>query len=296
MAVCLLYLFLSIPVSADDKQILIIKGSENPFFNTSVESLINKTEGAVKFNITTLESIKQNNVLNYEPDIVVTLGYPAAEYTLQLADHIPVIHSYLTKYHYNIHENRRNHYSVLLEQPLQRQIKFVQLLLSTNKIGILTSQENRITANTIKSIKKSIGVNLDNQLLKPQDNTVSAVRNILQNNDVLLSIPDPKVYNRQSLKGILLASYRMNKPVISYSPSHVKSGALAALYTSPENIGEQVATLVNKLIKNKNSNLRKFYYANKFNIEINRNVSDSLQLELPEIDDLLERLEKDHQS
>ena len=94
------------------------------------------------------------------------------------------------------------------------------------------------------------------------------------------------------MKGILLTSYRQGKPVISYSPAHVKSGALAAIYASPENIGRQIATIINQFHNKDHFSPDKLIYSDTFNIAINRQVENSLQLKLPDIKNIEEALLK----
>ena len=108
---------------------------------------------------------------------------------------------------------------------------------------------------------------------------------------MLLALPTPEVYNRKTLKGILLTSYRQQKPVVSYSPAHVKSGALAAIYASPKNIGEQLVSLIEQVLDNENARRKPFYYASKFDIEVNEQVAKSLNLDLPSREILLQKMQ-----
>ena len=115
------------------------------------------------------------------------------------------------------------------------------------------------------------------------------VRSLLAHNDVLLSLPAPEVYNKKSLKGILLSSYRQQKPVVSYSPSHVRSGALASIYTSPDDIGRQIARLANQILQARPPAQRQFH-ASDFNIMVNQQVARALGIVLPDTDDIARQL------
>jgi ABC-type uncharacterized transport system substrate-binding protein len=274
------------------ESILIIKSSDNPFFNTTVEKLIVNTRTSTKFNISTLEALQKEAPVILEQDLIITLGVPAAQYTRQHAAHKPIIHSYLTAFQYKSQKEVSNHYSLLLDQPLHRYIDFIKLLLKPKSIGLIQSKLNKFDADTINTIKQNSGIEIDQVIFQVNDNPVSSASNLLKNNDVLLSLPEPDVYNRQSLKGILLTSYRLKKPVISYSPSHVKSGALAAIYTSPENIGEQLALLVDKMAADEQFKPQPFYYAQDYNVVINHQVSESLQLDLADEKVLIEQLKQ----
>ena len=281
---------LSFPVTAADESVLIIKSHENQFYNQSIEKLINKTEHKVKFNIVTARAYEKNHQ-DYNPDIIITLGTKAAELSNEIKKDAPLIHSYITEFQLNHHGREGRHYSVLLDQPFERYLRFIQLLLPVNKVGIIKTENNKFSSRTIQRAEKSTGLKVDQYIFNPEDNPITRVRNILQTDDVLLSLPEPAIYNHQTLKGILLSSYRLNKPVVSYSPAHVKSGALAAIYISPVQIGEQIADTLNQLLSGSLEKQNQEFYAQGFQIKINRQVAYSLQIALPSDQSIMQQLQ-----
>jgi len=217
--------------------VLIVKSSDNIFFNNTIETLINQAQQPLKFRITTLDTLKRNSALTNDLALIVTLGIKAADYVTEQVEHTPVIHSYLTENQFHHHSSRRsNHYSILLDQPLHRYIRFIKLLTMAKKIGIIKNHADQVSPERLHQLETQLNIEIVQRLIEKGENPVTAVRDLLPSIDVLLSLPDPQIYNRHSLKGILLTSYRQSKPVVSYSPAQVKSGALAAIYSTPENI------------------------------------------------------------
>lgn len=292
LLLCVLVL-LSPNAVADITSIVIIKSSDNCFFNTTIEQLIKHTRKPVKFTITTTEALQQNKKTLGQSRLIITLGYKAAEGFRQLNLDTPAIHSYMTEFQYRKHKPKQNHYTLLLDQPLERYLHFIESLLSVKKVGIIKMKQNLIEAEQISLLQEQLDIKINQHLFEPGDNPVNTVRNLLNKNTVLLSLPEPDVYNRQSLKGILLTSYRQHKPVISYSPAHVKSGALAALYSSPADIGNQIAQLLNQILEDEDFKPESYYYASDFNILINQQVAKSLGLDLPETEAILKALKQD---
>ncbi len=281
------------PVWAETYTIQIIKSSDNSFFNRSIENIINHIHGRVKFNITNLETHEKDKKDPSRPDLIVTLGLQAAKHGLNYEADIPVIHSYITEFQYNQNSPKDNHYSVLLDQPFKRYVHFIKHLLDVQSIAIIKTEANKLEQDDLLSISAVTGLHIDQYIFEQGDNPINSVRNVLRQNDVLLTLPESDVYNRNTLKGILLASYRLDKPVVSYSPSHVKSGALAAIYTSPENIGKQLASMINKMIENKRYKPPIRSYAQDFNIVFNQRVADSLNIKLPDKQTLRQQLTGD---
>jgi putative tryptophan/tyrosine transport system substrate-binding protein len=275
--------------SGNDNTVLIIKSNENSFFNQSIEKLINMSNHKVKFNIINAE-IYEKKPQTYHPDVIITLGYRAAQLTKSIEHKTPVIHSYITDFQLSSHGRHYTHYSVLLDQPIERYFRFIKLLLSVDKVGLIKTKSNKLSQKRIHQLEKSTALEIDQFIFNAGDNPITSVRNILQVDDVLLSLPEPSIYNHQTLKGILLASYRLNKPVISYSPAHVNSGALAAIYTSPAQIGKQVAEILNKLLDGELTSKDSVIFAHDFKIKINRQVAHSLQIKLPSDTEIMDQL------
>ena len=105
-------------------------------------------------------------------------------------------------------------------------------------------------------------------------------------------LPRGSIYNRDSLKGVLLTSYRYRKPAISYSPAHVKAGALASIYSSPADIGRHLALLVEHRLEDPSWRWPAFEYARFYSIATNRRVARSLDLDLPGEDEIRRQLDR----
>jgi ABC-type uncharacterized transport system substrate-binding protein len=76
---------------------------------------------------------------------------------------------------------------------------------------------------------------------------LNALRRLLSNSNVILAVPDAQIYNRNNISSILLTSYRQQVPLFGFSASYVKAGALAAVYSTPAQISQQVAEIISNL-------------------------------------------------
>lgn len=287
-------LLVSLQAIAGKHQTLILKSSSNSFYDTTIEHLIDRVESLSSYSIRTLSEVQKDRALLDNINLIITLGDEAARFSIENAVATPSIHSYLTEFQYRQLPKPQGHSFIQLEQPLHRYLSFSKQLLDLKSIAIInSSQSEKISAETTWHFNNSLRIQIEHRVMKEGDNPLPLVRELLQRNDALLSLPDPEVYNRQSLKGILLTSYRLNKPVISYSPAHVKSGALAAIYSSPENIGHQLGNLINQMDLNSKFQPSRRFYASDFQISINRRVARSLGLKLADESEILIKLKDD---
>jgi hypothetical protein len=72
---------------------------------------------------------------------------------------------------------------------------------------------------------------------------INRLLNQVAQTDVLLALPDSTVYTTESIRNILLSTYRHKQGVIGFSGDMVKAGALATTYSEIEDIDAQVAEI-----------------------------------------------------
>jgi ABC-type uncharacterized transport system substrate-binding protein len=147
-------------------------------------------------------------------------------------------------------------------------------------VGIIDEDEIELNRPQTEVLDK-LGFVLNQYRIDPLNKLLPVLRQLLQQNDALLMLPRQSIYNRDSLKGVLLTSYRNRKPAISYSPAHVKSGALASIYSSPVDIGRHLAQLINSKLRNPSYKIPAYQYARFYSIATNRRVAHALGIELP---------------
>lgn len=173
--------------------------------------------------------------------------------------------------------------SLVLEQPICRDVVLIKALdQDWESIAFLTS---------INSIEKATGLTrcaikygLDFQVYSITDNKdlLKTLKTAIKDNDVLLSVADPSIYNSQTVKNILLTSYRHRKPVIGYSKSFVEAGAIATIYTSSTSAGERAAQIISDFIDNNWQFKSNIYHPTDFSVTTNTQVAKSLDIFLPD--------------
>lgn len=272
-------------VSAQSPQsILLLKSNDNHFFNRSIDILINKVKD-YRFNISSIENFTSNPQQFSDYSLVITFGKQAASQEFKSGQ--KVLHSYITE---NELQPQQHHDALLLEQPLKRYLRFVQILSPASRVAVIPTTANKIPAEQLLNFENTISLRQ-----YPSDETsnpLNLVRRALRENDLLLCLPNPEVYNQRSLKGILLTAYRYKKPVISYSPSMVHSGALAAIYSTPEQIGSRLAELVSQLGSKSYTEKKLIFHNSEFVIKFNQQVAEALDVQLPDEQEAVAQIKK----
>jgi ABC transporter substrate binding protein len=173
--------------------------------------------------------------------------------------------------------------SLLLNQPACRQVYLIRKLAPAWKtIGIITNRSSSKQIDDIRQCVARNGLVLHTYSVKNNKELMQKLDIAVNQNDVLLALADTVVYNSHSVKNVLLTAYRHRKPVIGYTNSLVKAGAVAAIYTSAEDAGKQAAEIIQEYISSNGCFSRSVYTPSAYTVSINSQVARALDIELGE--------------
>jgi hypothetical protein len=171
---------------------------------------------------------------------------------------------------------------------LAAQLALIRAVLpATNRVGMLVS--NTEDASWIRVFKQYAAEQSIDVRFQTIDKTRIArqVSELAATTDVLLAQPDTDIYNRETIRFILLAAYRQNKVLIGPSPAFVNAGALATLYAPSNVVAEEVAQKISYFVKN--NKLPPASRIKNLSVSLNPQVAKSLGLTVPAMNEL-ERL------
>ncbi|MBU1689931.1 MAG: hypothetical protein KJ958_02170 [Gammaproteobacteria bacterium] len=142
----------------------------------------------------------------------------------------------------------RNFSAITLDQPWARQFALIrQALPGRTKVGVLLAPNSPELATALSAAAKVAGFVAIIETVDGEADLLPSLKRLLGECDVLLAVPDPLIYNRNTVQSILLTTYRHQVPLIGFSPSYVKAGAIAAVFSVPEQIGQQAAEIIQRL-------------------------------------------------
>jgi hypothetical protein len=274
---------------ASGPDIVIVPSSDNSYFSETIETLINHVDREARFRVvdaSDLEALAENSAHHR---FYVALGVAAVREVQRLAGDAVAFNAYLTHEQY-LRMRPSGQLSILLDQPLPRYLAFCKLLLDLDSVGLLHNDPPAPDAAESR-VLDALNFSLNRYRVAGDDKLLPALRRLLQQNDALLMLPQSELYNRDTLKGVLLTSYRFRKPAISYSPGHVRAGALASIYSSPADIGRHLALVVNRRLRQPQASVPAYEFAHFYSIATNATVARALGLTLPGEAELRTRLQ-----
>jgi len=233
-----------------------------------------------------------------EARLVVAVGVEAANTLTALPAHPPVLAILVPRAWYLkagrarlATASHRKLSTIYLDQPFERQARLIRLALpDVRRVGVLLSVEQSSVVNELDNALRAQGLSLVHATLTPNERLITPLETVLSEADLLLALPDPLVFNRNTAQSLFLTSYRYRDPVLGYSRSLTRAGALLSLHSSPAQIGRQAAEWIGSAIQGGVVHLPPPAYPSYFSISVNDQVARSLGFALPSATELEMRL------
>lgn len=258
-------------------------------------------------NVVPLASLDNNSIRErdfLDADLIVTVGTTAAQQAGQLSipaiAKTPLLHALIPKINFDsITQRRRTEANpardlsaIYLDQPLPRQFDLLRLALPQYKrLGVVLGPSSQTLLPDMENAAEKEGLRLYSRTARNESSLIATLNDVLVESDMILAIPDPLIFNRYTVQNLLLTTYRQKTPVIGFSQAYVRAGALMAVYSTPTQIGQQVAEVL-RLAAAKSWKLPAPQYPHNYTITINHQVARSLGLRLPNENDLQFRLQQ----
>ncbi|MCX7673944.1 MAG: hypothetical protein N2Z63_10210 [Thiobacillaceae bacterium] len=177
--------------------------------------------------------------------------------------------------------SRRRLSAVFIDQPPGRSLDLIERVLPrARSIGVIHSE----SAAGLSSLQQEAArrrLHLRSASIAHTGEVGAALRQLLPEIDVLLLLPDAQVVHANNVQHVLLTTYRYRVPVIGFSQVLVKAGAIAAIYSTPAQIGAQGGEIARQW-RAGDGELPAPGHCESYSIGFNHHVARSLGIVLPD--------------
>lgn len=233
-----------------------------------------------------------------EARLAVAVGVRAAESLAAQPLRIPVLAVLVPRGWYDktgrtllADSGRRMASAIYLDQPFERQGQLIRLAFpGVQRVGVLLGAEQGGVVGELDEALRAQRLDLVHDTLASDERLIPPLERVLSDADLLLAVPDPLVFNRNTAQSLFLTSYRYRVPVLGYSRSLTRAGALLSLHSSPAQIGRQAAQWVSQALNSAPVRLPPAAHPEYFSISVNEQVARSLGFTLPPESELEKRL------
>ncbi len=276
-------------IEASDRVAVLISNNGTPFEETlsGFQEVLRKQGTRIDYDIyyldgdaskamQAIQKIKRNGA-----SLLYAVGSLATDTAISEKVDIPIISGMVLRP--EILKKAPNATGVILEYPLETQMKWLQLFLPEAKtVGVIYNPKDnleRIEAGVRIALK--MGLTLQPQEIRIPQDLPAALDNLSKNADVLWAIPDSVVLNSQTAKHILLFSFRNHIPLIGLSEAWVKAGALYALDRDYHDLGAQCGEMALKVLEGAKAGTIPYASPRKVVYSVNLNTARQMKIRIP---------------
>lgn len=186
-------------------------------------------------------------------ELLVTIGSNAARSALEHTAETPLLATFLSKATYEqlvdhsvkdaIH---RPISAIFTDQPALYRLRLARHILpDAQVIGTALRPDRQATRAELSEAATQTGFALsitaiDDTTSNPNQNLQPAFHDA----DAFIAIPDSAQINRASSRWILNLGYRTRIPIIGFSQTYTRNGAIASLYTTPQDVGRHAGEAI----------------------------------------------------
>jgi len=245
-------------ISQDIEHVLFILSRDAPNY-TKIVDLVRAglSDEKKEYSFTTVSKDADTEIDRAikEATIIVTLGTGAADAAISRDSDKPLVASLITDSAFaDLAKKHRGSASkalasginaILLDQPLERSTSLASLLIpQLEKIAIMLGPSSGTKARDHRDQLKDAGITPQILSITAADNPIHKIAPVIKNTDVFIPVPDSRLINVTTAKWILQLGYKYSVPVIGFSKNYVTAGALAAVYSAPENVARQTIEVI----------------------------------------------------
>lgn len=279
---CLVFLLaLAMPArSAAANLAIVVSGDSSPYVELADTITANLSQTGFD-QARVLHAGERKPPHDANPDAIVAVGMHAVQTTVAANLRAPVVGVLIPRATVDVilrQSEPASFSAVYLDQPIARQLDLIRLLLPARKrIGAILGPDSEHLLATLRAEARVRGLELHPATVTAEADLFPALETLLREVDVLLSLPDSLIATPNTIQNILFAAYRYRVPVIAFSPAYVRAGALAAVHSTPAQLGQQVVELLQQMPRRPTPT---FQFPRYFSVSVNRHVAHSLGIKI----------------
>lgn len=270
-----------------ETQLVILSGDSSVAYTSAVNALTQElVNGGVPREAIVASSIAEwrNQSGTTSPKLFVALGSKATAALVEEKLATPILAALIPRQAFEriLRQSSRKVSprltAIFLDQPLSRQLALIRAALPRAKrVGVLWGPESKGSGPQLRALAESNGLQLVEAEFQPDSAGFPDLRQVLSGSDVFLALADPLVYNSNSIQNLLLNVFRANVPMVAFSPAYVRAGAWLSLQVTPNQVGQQLAPLVQGVLQGGGLPDHALESAD-FEVSVNEHVGRSLNL------------------
>jgi putative tryptophan/tyrosine transport system substrate-binding protein len=274
---------------------VVLSDNSAPYQETAdaIEARLGKEHTVVKILVTNLG--RSETALG-DAKKIITVGVKATQAIAERHGRTPILAILIPRAWYEaegkaaLAEGGREAGAIFIDQPYSRQFHLIRSALpAISRVGMVLGKQGADQLPELDRQAKAHQLILISALLEDSPKLVQTLGKVLTDAEILLlPFPDSEVLTRASAQSIFMTSYRYRDPVVGYSQSLSSAGALLSLYSTPSQIGQQAAEVIEHALNG--GKVPTAVWPQYFSVSVNEHVARSLGINIPPETTLLKRV------
>ncbi len=216
-----------------------------------VAELVKSRAGELSAQLSVNDLTDANSASHNRLDVVV--GRRALEQWLQRPTSTQVLMLLVTRYDWQQlaiqHRELASRATALYVDPSPRaQLKLAQSISpSPTRVGLLIHEDTDLLALGIDPALLQASELVVTRSAGRDEEVMQDIASLLDKSDVLIAIPDGRLYGPQNFRHVLLSAYRQRKAVVGFSGAGVRAGCLLAPYVNGEDLADAAIRRIRQL-------------------------------------------------
>lgn len=167
--------------------------------------------------------------------------------------------------------------AIFIDQPLNRQLELIRLAVPRlSRLVVLAGPASFADAERLTAAAEARSIEVVVERVSRAGEIYPALQRSLRGADALMVLPDSEVVNAAAAQNVLLTSSRLRVPVLGYSASYVRAGALLGVHSLPQQQGVEAAETVRQVLRGQALPAPRF--PRLFNVAVNPQIAQVLGL------------------
>lgn len=180
--------------------------------------------------------------------------------------------------------------AIYTEPPLSRQLALIRLLLGEDvPVGVLLQDRAFWPVSGLAGLDLT-AAGVTPYYLSDFDSLNHVLLELLRENRALLGVYDPQLYNAANIKTILISAYRRSIPLVGPGSAYLRAGALASTYSGNAEVARRLREILHAGLQD--GVWPAADYNPYFRVGVNMQVARSLNLLVPDSDELERQLQQ----
>lgn len=225
------------------------------------------------------------------PQLVVAVGKTASTLVSHSRYIAPVLYTLISRDTHRLLPPTPHASALYIDQPIARTLGLIRSALpEVHRISTLLGPQSQGLGEAIETAAQALSLEAHLHRIDRARELNTALYQAFNEGEVFVSFPDPLVVNRQTAKNIILSAYLKHIPIVGYSESLVKAGALMAVYSTPRQLAVQAAQISTRLLTEPDTLRQGPFYPEDFSVAVNYQVARAFGLNIDSQERLKARL------